>query len=68
MAEENTEVVLHFQIGIIKDLHKQNLLTEEQMSRCIDSISSKYKAKEKDFNKTDENHNSVLPHSSNSST
>jgi len=47
MEKENIDFILRFQIGIIKDLHKQNLISEEQMNRCIELISSKNKIKKK---------------------
>ena len=43
---EDKDFTLHLQIGIIKELHKQNLLTEDQMTRCIELITSKHKLDE----------------------
>ena len=42
--DEDRDLTLRFQTGIIKELHKQNLLTENQMTRCIELITSKQKS------------------------
>ena len=48
MDNDDKNFALRFQIGIIKELHKQNLLTENQMTRCIELITSKQKSKQDD--------------------
>ncbi|MGE5474525.1 MAG: hypothetical protein ACM3UU_09925 [Ignavibacteriales bacterium] len=46
MEEENKDFILRYQIGIIRELHKQSLLSEEQMNRCIELLTPKNKIKE----------------------
>lgn len=40
--KQELELVLSIQTGIVKDLYKQNLISELQMNKCLDIIKAQY--------------------------
>lgn len=40
--KQELELVVSIQTGILRDLYKQNLLSELQMNKCMDIIRAQY--------------------------
>lgn len=44
-SDPNDEIILKFEIGILKSIHAKKLLTDEQVKKCIDTLIEKHKTK-----------------------